>query len=144
MALENLETRRQEVVDWHKRLESVPDSPWSPEHPEMQRRLQRKERLLSERPVAFIDDDRVWLVGGDAETVTREVAEWLPQGQKGAVPGGRGDHLHAVRCAERLGRGQGKVEGGLCLDARTWNGLLYALAERGVHVVTADLNSPPK
>lgn len=55
--------KREETIAFHKNQESVPESPWSPDHPAMKEALLKGDKLLSDRPMAIQDDDRIHVVG---------------------------------------------------------------------------------
>lgn len=58
--------RRQEIIDRHRTLESVPGSGYHPDDPTAREAARRGEKPLSERIVALKDDEDICVVGPDA------------------------------------------------------------------------------
>ena len=88
--LTTLLARRSAVIERFKVMESVPQSPWSPDHPLMQAAMREGQILGSLRPVCLIDDARRYFVGPDVATVLdacrKFVATKSPDETLAAVP----------------------------------------------------------
>lgn len=124
----DLAVRRAEIVAAHKALEKVRGSGWHPADLGAEQREQRNELPLSERPIAFQDDDKVRMIGDCAKRVRVALAEWA----KAAVTRPQTSYQAAVdRCVERVSKMNGDIE----LATQEWNYLNHALTEAGVQTV---------
>lgn len=134
---EHLANRRQEVHDRHRRQEEFPGTGWHPKDPNSPHHTDRKP--ISERPVAFQDDDQVYLAGEDADTVVSVLKEFAEEAGN-AAPDRR-----AVALAENIERHLSRDDETviLTLPASKWNDLAHAMGCMGCDVCLADLH-PPK
>lgn len=125
-ATETIRSVRDGVITHAKVLESVPGSGWHPDDADSQVRQRRKEKPLSERPVAVQDDDRVYIVGADVATVKDALKAYL---EKHTAPPTTALDAGIIRCSRRA------CEAGdvICLPTQDWNYVLNALLAQGVH-----------
>ena len=136
-----LAEKRQAILDDHKRQEKVRGSGWHPADDGALQREQRGESFLSDRPVAFQDDDRVRVVGSCAERIKAAFASFV--GKIEANPSlvlisfGEKFQDTAVKCCKRAL----EQPGDLCLSSQEWNYCAAALMVEGVQVVLTDASS---
>lgn len=135
MQTERLLKRRQDVIDRHRVLESVPGSGYHPNDADSRERARKGEAPLSERPVALLDDDRIHVAGPDAAAVRAALARHVES--FGGAPLDRADEKYALQISRRVAASGGEL---LTLPTREWNACLLALAHQGVQVVLADAN----
>lgn len=123
---------RTKVIERHKTLEGVAGSGWHPDDSDSLTRARRKELPLSERPVAFLDDDRVKIVGDCAAFVLKKLNEYLALGEPGA--GADALDRQAFKAAGRVVAAAG--DDAIDVGTQEWNALSHALAAVSVQVVT--------
>jgi len=134
---------REKLIAHHQSVEKVAESPWCPTNPVMAVKLQQGEVKLSERPIAFIDDDRRIIVGDCATVVLDAAGEFVKiMNAKLADMKSKDDKAKltheeawAVKCCSALSADD---EGTLNLDTRTFNGVMYAMLVMKVNVITTD------
>jgi len=136
MSIAELLNKRAALVQRAKAHEMVPQSPWSPDNAIMKQSLAEGHTLLSERPIAFIDDDEIVLVGPDAELVAAKLNEaWdLPADVPDQSPQAR----HAKTVTKKV---ELRDEGGIPyvrMSTQRWNGCLLALSAMGVMCIVTD------
>lgn len=133
--------RRADLIALHLLTERVPESPWSPEHPAMRLKLASGEAPLSERPIAFLCDDEVAVVG---ECVTKVVAGLRlfaeRAGKQAALYNGRSARepvvAHALKKIGQLLERPPQDE--IRVPQQVWNAYLFGLGEVGVNVILTD------
>ena len=133
-----LAARRQAVIDKHKQHEGVPQSPLSPQHPDMQDRDEFgksvTKMLHSERPVAIQEDDRVFLCGSCAEKFKAACAAWDQSN-----PANETDTGIIKSCRKNCKKVAAQTGDVLELSTQNFNACLHALNEQGVLVVLTDM-----
>lgn len=134
--MKHLVKRRKEIAAAWKAEEGVEASSFSPKHAQTRAMLDEGRKKYSERPVAFICDDRICLLPEDAKAVVA-VLKKFPDTLKKVKEAERSPlQKHAVKMCERAQKSL--TDGGLELPTQDWNGCLYALNELGCDVVLAD------
>lgn len=137
----DLAKARQEVIDRHKLLESVPESPVSPQHQDMKKVLEPIEngglgqKMYSDRPVALQVNDEVFLVGPCLvkvqEALKKFVAKVKAKPKIDIVGNGPKYQDQVVRIAERVLAAKDQV----CISTQHWNYCNEALTVENILVV---------
>lgn len=135
MDVAKVKARRQAVIDYHKKRESIPESPMSAQHPDMRNRDGSQKILHSTRLVTIQDDDRIYVVEPDADVVRSALSEWLSKREDNRASS------NVEQFATKSARRVSALTGDMDLGTQEWNGCLYALMEMGVPVVSTDLVS---
>lgn len=131
----SLSAKRDELIALHKMYEMVPESPWSPKNPVMKEKLEAGEQLLSERPIAFLCDDEIVVLGDCIGKVVDGLGRFL---ERSTDYEKLAQHQPAV--AQALAKAKRLVEsrpiGELRMSQQHWNAILYCLNEIGMHVIS--------
>lgn len=129
----DLVAKRERVIDRHRTLESVQGSGWHPSDPAMRQQREQGDPLcsLSEAVVAFVDDDRVRVVG----PCVRRVWELCDAREFGGST--EAVERHADRVADRVAESESDTAE-LSFPSQEWNAILLVLTAARVRVVTTD------
>jgi hypothetical protein len=136
----DLVAQRAAIVADHKGMEKVPQSPWHPKHPIMREAMDKGETLLSNRPIAFLCDDEVVVVGECIKKIYDGLKKFVEREAKGwDDPAKCAAKLHDYNCVKRCRK---FVEQPAPKEIRvpqgTWNSYLHGLNEVGVQVVLTE------
>lgn len=139
-----LTDRREAIIRRHKTLASVPGSGWHKNDPAELKRVAAGEMPLADRVVAFIDDDRVRVVGACADRVRAALAAFADAAAKELAalpPGVAAPHMtaYAAKIAKRVAESAGDISVG----TQEWNAATHALSRTGTQCVMADANNTP-
>lgn len=134
--------KRQAVIDRHKALEKKRGSGWHPADLGAERREERGELPLSERPVAFLDDDLVRVVGGCADRVVAALKAWLAAHGDAVTPASTTLERHAKLKVARTLAAYVR-DGEIAVPQQDWNGCMVALTAQNVQVVTTSIDDGP-
>lgn len=148
----DLHKRRQDILDRHKLLESVPGSGWHADDPDSLVRQRHKKPPLTERIMAIQDNDRIHFVGPCAErlrkwlgTFAAKVQEMSAKAKAAEQPEpdvlnyGLKWQANVLRHAKKVLSQEGDVE----LSSQDWNYIISALTVMGIHVVLAPADEKP-
>jgi len=131
--LTRLLAKREETLALNRAAERTRGSGWHPGDLGAEARDRANELLLSERPVALQVDDRVYFVGGCVGPVRAACRDYAARVGPAIAKEPWAYVRRAAELAARVGAGDGPV---VELPTRDFNGVLHALAEEGVQVVT--------
>ena len=134
--MEKFVARREEVVKRHLAMESVPESPWSPDHPDMQKRLAKGEPLASDRIVVMVDDDNVVVVGACADRVAEALKEWL--GKLAPDAKDKPYQTGVIFAVKHAKLEQEDDTPYFSFPSNRWNSINIALADQGLKCVITD------
>lgn len=136
----DLVAERDRLIAHHKAHETVPQSPWCPTNPSMVAEKAAAEaekrpfHLLSERPIAFICDNKVKFVGDCVDKVLAGINSWNPPADY--VDQYDNMYQRAVKAAKRIAV-ENKDAKQLVLFSVEWNQVNYILELQGIHVVSS-------
>ena len=125
----SLLARRQAIKDRHAILESVRESPWHSE------RMPPGEMLLSARPIAFVEDRHMRVVGPCVAQILAALLSYSADAEPhdNRTP----QEERAWQLAVGLKAQEGINGPELVLSSQDWNDCLFALAHEGVLVCTS-------
>lgn len=141
-SVETLKARREAILAECRAAEKDRSSGWHPANHGAEDRELKGELALSERIVALQDDTEIYVCGPDVKRVVDACANWLPEAEakSAAAPGAHRAVEHAIKCVGRLldkAGGSDLTNALLGFGTQEWNGLLLALNESNLQVVSA-------
>ena len=131
--------KRQAIVARFQLMESVKESPWSPDHPVMQQAMREDGAVLgSTRPVALKDDTRMYFCGPDVGVVL-DAARRYVDAQSGDKELQAREQFAVTVCKEMLADNEGKTAEFLRMGTQEFNHVLIVLNAAGLQVVSSDV-----
>lgn len=133
----DLVKRRDQIIAEHKAMEK--------HNPAIKAQAARGDRL-SDRPIAFLCDDEVVVIGDDVGKVLAGVQKFVDEhSQRFDDPAVQAALAHDHGCLKRCRKLLASPPSGeLRVGQQVWNSYLHGLGEVGVQVVLADGTFLPK